>query len=349
MMNVTTRYHPPVSARLAPTSGVRNLAQAVMVKKRRTRRLVVACGGVVVLLVVLGIAFSSRPWEESLTVTGAFGEQPKVVFGKGASPGEELSVETAIKGMGAAVAQDDLLVADFVSYVWRGTSQRQIDSSHSRGRPAVMPIGELVPGLSKGLIGKSVGSRIVLSIPPRDGYGDQGMTPETESSEQTTVTGADTLVYVVDLLATYPKTASARGTARPADPALPQVQQQAAGAAPTVEIPRSDPPDELQVETLIEGAGPAVRPDHMLISHYQGQVWRTGKVFDSSWSRGEVAPLSSLSGTIPGIIKGLAGAKVGSRVLLVIPPKDGYGRDAAQPGIEDTDTLVFLFDILGAY
>jgi peptidylprolyl isomerase len=116
-----------------------------------------------------------------------------------------------------------------------------------------------------------------------------------------------------------------------------------------VTIPASDPPDELRAETLIEGIGATVREDQMLIAHYQGQVWRTGKVFDSSWSRGEVAPMSSLAGTIPGILKGLTGKKVGSRVLLVIPPKDGYRKDAPEKGIKEADTVVFVFDILGAY
>ena len=46
----------------------------------------------------------------------------------------------------------------------------------------------------------------------------------------------------------------------------------------------------------------------------------------------------------------LIGKKVGSRVLLVIPPKDGYGEQGnPQGGISGTDTLVFVVDILDAY
>ncbi len=40
---------------------------------------------------------------------------------------------------------------------------------------------------------------------------------------------------------------------------------------------------------------------------------------------------------------------VGSRVLLVIPPADGYGKAGnSSAGIKGTDTLVFVVDILGA-
>ena len=47
--------------------------------------------------------------------------------------------------------------------------------------------------------------------------------------------------------------------------------------------------------------------------------------------------------------KTLVGQKVGSRVVVAIPPKDGYG-SKGQPtaGIKGTDTLYFVVDILGA-
>ena len=53
---------------------------------------------------------------------------------------------------------------------------------------------------------------------------------------------------------------------------------------------------------------------------------------------------------IPGWDKGLVGQHIGSRVLLVIPPADGYGKTGnPQAGIKGTDTLVFVVDVLGAY
>ncbi|MEO6309178.1 MAG: FKBP-type peptidyl-prolyl cis-trans isomerase, partial [Leifsonia sp.] len=46
--------------------------------------------------------------------------------------------------------------------------------------------------------------------------------------------------------------------------------------------------------------------------------------------------------------KALVGQAVGSQVIAVIPPADGYG-EAGVPnaGIGGTDTLVFVVDILG--
>ena len=47
--------------------------------------------------------------------------------------------------------------------------------------------------------------------------------------------------------------------------------------------------------------------------------------------------------------KGLTGVPVGSRVMLIVPPADGYGKTGnAQAGIKGTDTLVFVVDVVGA-
>ena len=43
----------------------------------------------------------------------------------------------------------------------------------------------------------------------------------------------------------------------------------------------------------------------------------------------------------------LVGAKIGSRVLMSVPPKQGYGKKGnEQAGIKGTDTLVFVVDLV---
>ncbi|HXZ73588.1 MAG TPA: FKBP-type peptidyl-prolyl cis-trans isomerase, partial [Streptosporangiaceae bacterium] len=88
-----------------------------------------------------------------------------------------------------------------------------------------------------------------------------------------------------------------------------------------------------------------------VIAQYTGYIWRTPKQpFDSSWTSG--SPFGFVIGAspeqvIPGWDTGLAGQTVGSRVMLVIPPKDGYGTTgASQAGITGSDTLVFVVDII---
>ena len=54
------------------------------------------------------------------------------------------------------------------------------------------------------------------------------------------------------------------------------------------------------------------------------------------------------SQVIAGWARGLAGERVGSRVLLVIPPGLGYGKAGNPPTVRGTDTLVYVVDILAA-
>ena len=87
-----------------------------------------------------------------------------------------------------------------------------------------------------------------------------------------------------------------------------------------------------------------------LVLQYVGEIWGTAKVFDSSRADGGPLGFNIGVGDFPGWDKTLVGVKVGSRLLLVVPPADGYG-SAGVPaaGISGTDTLVFVVDILGAF
>jgi peptidylprolyl isomerase len=83
---------------------------------------------------------------------------------------------------------------------------------------------------------------------------------------------------------------------------------------------------------------------------YVGVIWPGGREFDSSWRRGEAATITVGRGqVVRGLDRGLLGQTVGSRVLLVVPPDDGYGAaGSASFGVQGTDTLVFVVDILDA-
>lgn len=118
------------------------------------------------------------------------------------------------------------------------------------------------------------------------------------------------------------------------------------GTKPTVVFPEAAAPAGLHVEVLREGTGEEVTAGREIAVHYLGQTWG-GDVFDNSFDRGQ--PLSFPIGVgmvIGGWDRGLVGQRVGSRVLLSIPPELGYGsRGVPQAGIKGGDTLVFVVDI----
>ena len=75
--------------------------------------------------------------------------------------------------------------------IWPGG--KQFDSSWDKGAPASFGIGvgQVIAGWDEGLVGRPVGSQVLLVIPPDKGYGAQG---------QGQIKGTDTLVFVVDIL-----------------------------------------------------------------------------------------------------------------------------------------------------
>jgi FKBP-type peptidyl-prolyl cis-trans isomerase len=277
-----------------------------------------------------------------VTATGSFGAAPKVSIPK-AKPGSDLQVKTLIQGSGAALTKTDALAANFVLYFWDGKTS-SLKASTYTSNPTVIG-GTMLPGLESALIGKKVGSRVLAVIPPADAYGTSG-------NSQLGITGTTTLVFVIDVLKSYSDTMSASGTqVSSGGGSLPTVTAKA-GSAPTLTFPASSPPSGLVTKTLIKGSGPVVTKGEYVIVQYTGYIWRTKKSFSSSWSSG--SPFGFVLGAspeqvIPGWDTGLAGQTVGSRVMLVIPPKDGYGSAGqSQAGIKGTDTLVFVVDILDA-
>jgi len=282
-----------------------------------------------------------------VTATGLFGKAPSVTFPK-SKASTSLAIKTLINGTGATVTSTDAFLGNYVVYTWDGTTHTLKGSTY--GATPTLFSTPLLPGLSAAVTGKKVGSRVLAVIPPKDGFGSTG-------NSDAGVTATTTLVFVIDVLKAYSGTASASGpTVAHGGGALPTVTEPTtAGTAPTVKIPAAPAkaPTTLQVQTLIKGSGPKVVKGNYVVAQYVGYIWRTGKVFDSSWSR--KSPFGFEIGASPdqvisGWDTGLEGQTVGSRVMLVIPPKDGYGSTgASSAGINGTDTLVFVVDIVDAY
>ena len=237
------------------------------------------------------------------------------------------------------------MIANYVAYDWSGKTSKLLGSSYTQGSPSIF-VGSLLPGLETALVGQKLGSRVLAVIPPKDAFGTSGNSTEGIGAN-------DTLVFVIDMGSTFTTTGVAGAQASNGGGALPTVTAPAANstAGPTIKIPaKTTAPKTLQVKPLIKGTGAVVKKGQDIAVQYTGVIWRTGKVFDSSWSRN--TPLTTVIGegqVIPGWDTGLVGQTVGSRVLLVIPPADGYGSaGASQAGIKGTDTLVFVVDILAA-
>lgn len=120
------------------------------------------------------------------------------------------------------------------------------------------------------------------------------------------------------------------------------------GAKPVLEFVGEEPTGKLEVEIIKEGDGQVVEAGDTIVCNYLGQVWN-GDIFDTSYDRGQALSFQiGVGQVIAGWDDGLVGQRVGSRILLAIPPELGYGsRGVPQAGIGGGDTLVFVTDIVG--
>lgn len=275
---------------------------------------------------------------DAVEVTGAKGTQPVLEFDQ---PLEVTATSCRVltEGDGERITDGATAVFDYVFI--NGRDGSEISSSYGQERAEVVFNDELMAGVHIGLDGVAAGSRVLVAITPADGFGPQGDDP------QVGLKAGDTLLLVVDLHQVRIPLARAEGTAVDPVPGLPIVEL-AKDGAPTITVPKAEPPAELVVQPLIEGDGAVVETGQTISVHYSGVLWDTGAGFDSSWESGAPAsfPIGT-GGVIPGWDKGLVGQKVGSQVLLVIPPADGYpeGSGSIPPGA----TLVFVVDILDAH
>jgi FKBP-type peptidyl-prolyl cis-trans isomerase len=292
-----------------------------------------------------GSSGSSADPNAAVKVSGAFGKAPSVSIPAKKASGK-LVISTPIKGTGAALQSGNSTLADVALYKWSGTTHSLIDSTYTSG-PQMIPAQMGLPGLSTALKDARMGSRVVAVLPPKYGYGPSGQS-------QLQITGSDTLVWVIDLLQQYSGTQAASGKqVSDGGGKLPTVTAKS-GQAPVISVPKSAPPAKLSVTTLIKGSGPALATGDTLVAQYVGSIWRTGKVFTTTWPSASAPGMPQglkLGSEIAGWNDALPGVRVGSRVMLVIPPNLGYGPAGGQAsaGIAKNDTLVFVIDVLGLH
>lgn len=118
-------------------------------------------------------------------------------------------------------------------------------------------------------------------------------------------------------------------------------------ATPKVKVPAETTADRTDTKVIEEGSGEKVAEGDMVKVNYVALNGRTGKQFDSSYASGSAYTFTlSEDSILPGFIKALNGQKVGSRVLAVIPPEDGFNQAQESYDLKADDTMVFVFDIV---
>lgn len=284
--------------------------------------------------------FSSGDSSSAVEATGDFGSQPDVSV---PSPLKvpTSQVSTLIEGSGDPLEKGQLVTIDYT--LVNGADGSVLEASpydgESTARFAVGGSG--LVGLNDGLLCTQVGSRVAIAIAPEDGFG--------ESSAQLGISPEDTLVLVADVQSA--SLARANGEQQPAPSGFPTVTLDENGQ-PGLAKPSGDAPTELEIAQLKKGDGEVVEEGDQVVVAYTGWLWSTGETFDSSWEKGAPVVFTAADGSttqggvIPGFAEALIDQPVGSQVIAIIPPDQGYG-DTEQGAIPAGSTLIFVADILG--
>lgn len=271
----------------------------------------------------------------SVTVTGDFGTAPTVEVA------DALSAETTERTV--VISGDDSgqqavsgSTANIQYTVLNGTTGEVLDQSDYTGDAAPFPVdaSTFIVGVVSTLECSYAGDRVVGVIPPVDAFGDTG-------SDALGLGADDALVFVADIISVDP----------PAEPLVPEAwtenvpEVDLTGDVPVVTLPDTDPPTDLLLAVLEEGDGDVIASGDTVELDYQGTSWDTGEIFDQSYGTGSTASFATTS-VIDGFAAALVGQKVGTTLIVSIPPEDAYGTDSSSSELGG-QTLVFLIHIIG--
>jgi len=121
--------------------------------------------------------------------------------------------------------------------------------------------------------------------------------------------------------------------------------------SPGVTSKSSKDATKLAFKDLVVGKGKAATAKSTVSVQYTGVLYKTGKEFDSSWSRGGAPVSFPLNQVVKGFTQGIGGTKgvppmkLGGRRIMILPSSLGYGSQANGP-IPANSSLVFVVDLV---
>lgn len=293
-------------------------------------------------------------------LTDAEGEVPGVEW-KSRMEADEKKVSVLTEGDGPAVAEGDRVLVNML--VGNGFTRRvSLNTYGPEAAGASVVVGEesdpqlitdllMQPVAEEISAGDTVGTRKQVTVNSSDALGDYA-----NQLGQFGIGNEDGLLIVFDIAG---KALDGPQGTEQEPPAWAPTVVEKKGTPTALDFagsPKPAPQDDLRTATLVEGDGATVEKGDFVTVDYVGQVHGADKPFDENFSKPDVLDAAIGEGVegasttvIPGWGQGLAGTTVGSRVIIQIPPRLGYGPQGnEQAGIGGNDTIYFLVDVLGA-
>ncbi|HEU5223857.1 MAG TPA: FKBP-type peptidyl-prolyl cis-trans isomerase [Candidatus Lumbricidophila sp.] len=264
---------------------------------------------------------------DSVKLEGALGTAPKATF---ATPLTAKRIETSVatKGSGAATKPGDTV--GVLLTLFNGKDGKQITSQQAQAKIADASNAEV---FRRAIDCQPIGTRTVTVAPASEVFGAEG-------NSSLGIAATDTVVVVVDI-SEAPKAAE-----------LPKVSEWTENVptvkfdgtnAPVVTVPKAPAATDVVEKVLEAGTGATVAAGDTVTVRYQGLDWATGTVFDQSYPKDPIS--FATDQVVPGFGAALIGQKVGSKVIVSIPPAYAYGTDPAKHQLGGK-TLVFVIEIV---
>lgn len=264
-----------------------------------------------------------------VTAKGAFGSKPTVTIPTPINTAHT-EVSTLIQGHGQTLTDGTPTLIKYTIY--SGTTGKEVSSS-SYGAPTTpITVGATKGGpLVEALECAQVGSRLAIAVKASELSSTTTAKPNDKSGPA--------YIAVMDVVKAFlPK---ADGALQPGVNNMPAVVT-AANGAPGISIPDITAPKKQKVQLVRKGDGATLTKKDTAIVQFTAVDWAASSTVQSStWTDGDSATTIALgSSEIPSQVRSaLIGQKVGSQVMLVVPPTASSG---------STQTYVYVFDVLGA-
>lgn len=237
----------------------------------------------------------------------------------------ELQITDLVAGTGYAAAGGDTVFVDYVGV--RTVDGIEFDNSYERGIPFDFALGQgrVIAGWDQGLIGIQVGTRRQLDIPGPLAYGDS---PPGGSVIQP----GDALTFVIEARAVIPLR----------DPAEALVD---------LDLVPSVGATEVVVADVAVGTGEPVAAGKTAVVHMLLVSGDTEKVLLNTWDGDGAVPIMLVEGgSLPGLVEGIEGMRVGGRRVITMPPDDAFG-PGGEPeiGLPANTDLIVVAELFGLY
>jgi len=234
----------------------------------------------------------------------------------------ELVITDITDGEGDAAAEGDTV---FVFYVGVLSADGSRFDGNFDGEPFAVTLGQgaVIEGWDQGLLGMKAGGRRQLDIPAELAYGEAG------SGDAIPPNSA--ISFVVDMLAIVPAIDLAD------EPELNSLQN------PSL--------TKREIEDLVIGDGAEAEAGSTVVVQIIAFRGDTGEKLVSTW--GDPSPVTFTlvtDGSLPGIVDGLPGMKVGGRRILNIPYEDAFGDQGnTELGLPEKTDLILVVDLFAAF